>query len=129
MKDDKKLQHLLLHMIAEAGYQADHDDLLLKVGIRRVNPGRFHIGNPSYPTAVQIRHQFKLMEERGAIKRTVATPHIRYEITTVGHAWLRPWYQKLGGMIGSQLSTILTAAITSVIVSILTEIVKRALFH
>lgn len=86
MKDDKKLQCLLLRMIAEAGYQADHDDLIVKVGIRRANRRRFHIGNPSYPAAVQIRHQFKLLEERGAIKRTVATPYIRYEITTVGHA-------------------------------------------
>ena len=129
MKDDKKLQRLLLRMIAEAGYQADHDDLLVKVGIRRVNPRRFHIGSPSCPTAGQIRHQFKLMEERGVIKRTVATPYIRYEITTAGHAWLKPWYQKIGAMLGNQLSTILTAAITSVIVFVLTEVVKRMLFN
>jgi len=128
MKDDKKLQRLLLRLIAESDYWADHDDLIIKVRIRSANSERFHIGNPSSPTAAQIRHQFKLLEERGAIKRTVTTPHIRYEITTVGHAWLKPWHQKLGGVIGSQLSTILTAAITSVIVSILTEIVKRVLF-
>jgi len=128
MKDDKKLQRLLLRMIAEAGYQADHDDLLIKARLRRANSRHFHIGSPSSPTAGQIRHQFKLLEEKKAIKRTVATPYIRYEITAVGHAWLKPWHQKLGGVIGNQLSTILTAAITSVIVSILTEIVKRALF-
>src|SRR5258708_33821111 len=129
MKDDKKLQRLLLRMIAESGYWADHDDLLIKVGISRANTRRLHIGNPSYPTAGQIRHQFKLMEERGANKTTVATPYIRYEITTVGHAWLKPWYQKLGGVLGNQLTTILTAAITSVIVSVLTEVVKRTLFY
>jgi hypothetical protein len=129
MKDDKKLQRLLLRMIADSGYWADHDDLIAKAGVRPINLRRVYFGNPSCPTAVQIRHQFKLLEEKGAIKKTVATPHIRYEITTLGHAWLKPWHQKIGTIIGKQLSTILTAAITSVIVFVLTEVVKRMLFN
>ncbi len=129
MKDDKKLQRLLLHMIADSGYWADHDDLIVKARIRRANPRHIHIGKPACPTAEQIRHQFKLMEEKGMIKKTLSMGLIRYEITTIGHAWLKPWYQKLGETLGNQLSTILTAAITSVIVFILTEVVKRMLFN
>jgi hypothetical protein len=129
MKDDKKLQCLLLRMIAESGYWADHDDLIVKAGVKRIHSRLVHFGNPSCPTAEQIQHQFKLLEEKGAIKKTVVTPYIRYEITALGHAWLKPWYQKLGAMLGKQLSTILTAAITSVIVFVLTEVVKRMLFN
>lgn len=129
MKDDKKLQRLLLSMIADSGYWADHDDLIIKARLRCANPKRVHIGKPTCPTAEQIRHQFKLMEEKGIVKKTLSMGLIRYEITTIGHAWLRPWHQKLSGMVGNQLSTILTAAITSVIVSVLTEVVKRALFY
>lgn len=128
MKDDTKLQRLLLRMIADSGYWADHDDLIAKARIRRANPRRIHIGKPACPTAEQIRHQFKLMEEKGMIKKTLSMGLIRYEITTIGHAGLKPWNQKIGAMIGKQLSTILTAAITSVIIFVLTEIVKRALF-
>ncbi|HEU4966534.1 MAG TPA: hypothetical protein VFT53_03555 [Candidatus Saccharimonadales bacterium] len=127
MKDDKKLQRMLLRMITEAGYWADHDDLIIKAGIRRADPMRIRIGKQTHPSAVQIRHQFKLLEEKGAIRKTVTTPYIRYEITTLGHAWLKPWYQRLGESLGKQASSIVTAAITSIVILVLSEIVKRAL--
>jgi len=116
-------------MIADSGYWADHDDLIVKARIKRAITRHIYIGKPACPTAEQIRHQFKLMEEKGMIKKTLSMGLIRYEITAFGHAWLKPWYQKIGAMLGNQLSTILTAAITSVIVFVLTEIVKRMLFN
>jgi len=125
MKDDIKLQRALLKRINDTGYWADHDDLVMGFRIHDITSNMFNRRKKALPKVEDLRHQLKLLEDKGQVRRTLITPHIRYEMTVAGHQVLRPWYAKVMKSVSTRLDSITVSAITSIIVYLIIELIRH----
>ena len=121
MEDDKRLQRIILQVVAEER-KSEQSNLLEKVRIRcaalRTKSLRTRIPRP---TNEDIKHQLKLLTDSKELEETVsnlALPSMSwsstyYEITAIGHKTLAPLYRKLIVSIKHRLGTIITALLTT----------------
>ncbi|HEU5374118.1 MAG TPA: hypothetical protein VFV38_01640 [Ktedonobacteraceae bacterium] len=127
MKDDRRLQYIILQILTELG-KPEYNDLTKHIRMRCANHNATSSRKILSPSNDTISHQLKLLTDKKEVEETVSIwlnyQHFYYEVTVAGHRALAPWYEKVVGSVRQQLGAIIAAVITTIIISVVEALLE-----